>query len=437
MMRVRRLVIRPCWEASSSSSWPKSRCTPGLEDQHERQPAGPPEVLEPPVLVLPDHVLRRYAEAGRARLVGALARRARVVRRRRAARAGRSARRRPPTGSCPSRCSAVPRAGRPPPTTREMRAWTCSAVSAIAHPKVGHVPDLTLPPAPAIARRHGHVHSGKVRDLYELDRRAARRPAADGRQRPDLDLRPRPRARPSRTRARCSPGCRCGGSTSSPTWCPTTCVSTDVPEAVRGRAVVCERLDMYPVECVARGYLTGYRAARLPRHRRGLRDPAARGARGRQPAPGADLHAGDQGRARRARRERLLRRGGRHRRRRAWPTSCATLTLEVYARAEAIARERGHHPGRHQARVRRPRRRDDGARRRGADARLVPVLAGRRVAARAARSRRTTSRSCATGCSRRSPAGTRPRTSRRRRCRPRSSTAPERGTSRPTSCSPA
>jgi len=34
-------------------------------------------------------------------------------------------------------------------------------------------------------------------------------------------------------------------------------LSTDVPEAVRGRAVICERLEMYPVECVARGYLTG------------------------------------------------------------------------------------------------------------------------------------------------------------------------------------
>jgi phosphoribosylaminoimidazole-succinocarboxamide synthase len=34
-------------------------------------------------------------------------------------------------------------------------------------------------------------------------------------------------------------------------------VSTDVPEAVAGRAVVCERLTMVPVECVARGYLTG------------------------------------------------------------------------------------------------------------------------------------------------------------------------------------
>ncbi len=34
-------------------------------------------------------------------------------------------------------------------------------------------------------------------------------------------------------------------------------VSAEVPEAVRGRAVVCERLRMIPVECVARGYLTG------------------------------------------------------------------------------------------------------------------------------------------------------------------------------------
>ena len=34
-------------------------------------------------------------------------------------------------------------------------------------------------------------------------------------------------------------------------------VSTDVPEQVRGRAVKCERLEMFPVECVARGYLTG------------------------------------------------------------------------------------------------------------------------------------------------------------------------------------
>jgi phosphoribosylaminoimidazole-succinocarboxamide synthase len=38
---------------------------------------------------------------------------------------------------------------------------------------------------------------------------------------------------------------------------PNHILSTDVPASVKGRAVICEPLDMYPVECVARGYLTG------------------------------------------------------------------------------------------------------------------------------------------------------------------------------------
>jgi len=38
---------------------------------------------------------------------------------------------------------------------------------------------------------------------------------------------------------------------------PNHLVSLDVPEAVRGRAMVVRRLDMVPVECIARGYLTG------------------------------------------------------------------------------------------------------------------------------------------------------------------------------------
>ena len=38
---------------------------------------------------------------------------------------------------------------------------------------------------------------------------------------------------------------------------PNHVVSTDVPDAVRGRAIVVEKLDMIPVEAVARGYLTG------------------------------------------------------------------------------------------------------------------------------------------------------------------------------------
>ncbi|WP_369069915.1 phosphoribosylaminoimidazolesuccinocarboxamide synthase [Kineococcus terrestris] len=34
-------------------------------------------------------------------------------------------------------------------------------------------------------------------------------------------------------------------------------VSTEVPAVVAGRAMVCRRLEMFPVECVVRGYLTG------------------------------------------------------------------------------------------------------------------------------------------------------------------------------------
>lgn len=38
---------------------------------------------------------------------------------------------------------------------------------------------------------------------------------------------------------------------------PNHVVSLDVPEKVAGRAMICHQLHMYPVECVARGYLTG------------------------------------------------------------------------------------------------------------------------------------------------------------------------------------
>jgi len=38
---------------------------------------------------------------------------------------------------------------------------------------------------------------------------------------------------------------------------PNHLVSTDVPEEVAGRAVLCRRLEMLPVECIARAYLTG------------------------------------------------------------------------------------------------------------------------------------------------------------------------------------
>ena len=39
--------------------------------------------------------------------------------------------------------------------------------------------------------------------------------------------------------------------------CPNHLISTDVPDEVAGRAMRVKRLNMYPVECVARGYLSG------------------------------------------------------------------------------------------------------------------------------------------------------------------------------------
>src|SRR3954466_2383579 len=106
--------------------------------------------------------------------------------------------------------------------------------------------------------------------------------------------------------------------------CPNHLVSfTDVPDEVRGRALLVERLDMIPIECVARGYITGsgwkdHPGSRprlhhrlglegLPGDRLRLRDRAARGSPGIRKAPGADLHAGDQGGDRRPRREHRLR----------------------------------------------------------------------------------------------------------------------------------
>jgi len=121
---------------------------------------------------------------------------------------------------------------------------------------------------------------------------------------------------------------------------PNHVVSTDVPERVKGRAVICEELSMYPVECVARGYLTGsglldYRATGevcgipLPA---GLED----GSRLPEPlfTPATKAALGD------------------HDENVSYAEVAATvgdetagrlrdLTLAVYARAEQIARERG------------------------------------------------------------------------------------------------
>ena len=97
-----------------------------------------------------------------------------------------------------------------------------------------------------------HLHSGKVRDLYTL---------------PDGNLLMVASDRISAFDHVLSPGIPDKGEilTRMSLWwfdqladlVPHHVISTDVPPQVAGRAVVCENLAMFPVECVARGYLTG------------------------------------------------------------------------------------------------------------------------------------------------------------------------------------
>ena len=121
---------------------------------------------------------------------------------------------------------------------------------------------------------------------------------------------------------------------------PDHVVSVDVPDAVRGRSVVVEKLDMVPVECVARGYLTGSGWAEYQRSRTvcgvplpdGLRDGDKLPAPIFTPAIKAELGEHDENvdlaTIARLHGDELAAR-------------LRDLTLEVYARAERIAAGRG------------------------------------------------------------------------------------------------
>ncbi len=117
-------------------------------------------------------------------------------------------------------------------------------------------------------------------------------------------------------------------------------VSVDVPAAVAGRAMVVKRLDMFVVECIARGYLTG---SGLAEYREsgtvtGIRLPAGLvdGSRLDEPifTPSAKADVGEHDEnITFAQMSRLIGDAPAQRLR--------ELTLDVYTRAEGIARERG------------------------------------------------------------------------------------------------
>ena len=191
---------------------------------------------------------------------------------------------------------------------------------------------LNIPPAPEIEGAT-HLHSGKVRDLYRRDDGNLLMVASDRISAYDFVLETTiPDKGEILTRM-------------SLWWfeqigVPNHVVSVDVPPAVAGRAVICEPLDMFPVECVARGYLAGsglvdYRATgdvcgnALPD---GLEDGSRLPEPIFTPATKADLGDHDENVSYDA----VVGTVGA-----ADAAALRDLTLEVYGTAERIAREQG------------------------------------------------------------------------------------------------
>jgi phosphoribosylaminoimidazole-succinocarboxamide synthase len=113
--------------------------------------------------------------------------------------------------------------------------------------------DLDPVPCETVAvTEYRHLHSGKVRDLYEAPDGLLLMVASDRISAYDFVL---PTPIPDKGRIL----------TQLSLWwferladiVPHHVVSTDVPPEYAGRALLCRRLAMYPVECVARGYLAG------------------------------------------------------------------------------------------------------------------------------------------------------------------------------------
>ncbi len=121
---------------------------------------------------------------------------------------------------------------------------------------------------------------------------------------------------------------------------PNHLLSLEAPDVVAGRAMVCRRLDMHPVECVARGYLTGSGLAEYRRARSvcGVPLPEGLTEASRLPEPiftpaakaGLDDHDEN------ITFERVADMVGLEN-----ATALRATTLALYARAADIARERG------------------------------------------------------------------------------------------------
>ena len=108
---------------------------------------------------------------------------------------------------------------------------------------------MTSTPPPAGLR---HLHSGKVRELYQTDGGDLLMVASDRISAFDHVLStPIPDKGRILTQLSLWWFERLAGVVANHV------VSTDVPAELAGRAVICRKLDMFPIECVARGYLAG------------------------------------------------------------------------------------------------------------------------------------------------------------------------------------
>ena len=192
-----------------------------------------------------------------------------------------------------------------------------------------------LPPAAPEIKGAEHIHSGKVRDLYRLDDGLLLMVASDRISAYDFIL---DSEIPDKGAIL----------TQMSLWwfeqlaelVPNHIVSTDVPDSVRGRAVICEALDMFPVECVARGYLTG--SGLLDYRRTGevcgvaLPEGLIDGSRLDEPifTPATKAAVGDHDEN--VSYDAVVRVVGAH-----TAADLRSLTIMIYQRAEAIAREQG------------------------------------------------------------------------------------------------